>query len=60
MTVVEAIAIKELTGNDYLAIDVDDLDEADRLSLEALKRHKSRDDLSYSELLEPLPGETEE
>jgi len=32
----EAIRLKQLTGDEFLQADPDDLDEADRLSIEAL------------------------
>ncbi|GAI71601.1 unnamed protein product [marine sediment metagenome] len=60
MTLDEAIRIKELTGDEFLATDPDDCGEADRLSIEALKRvkwHKDQHERGYYEL---LPGETEE
>lgn len=37
-----------------------DLDDALQLGIEALKRLKDGDNLSYAELLKPLPGETDE
>jgi len=58
MTLEEAIRFKELTGDEFLAADPDDLDEADRLSIEAIKQVKeSRFDPSTWEP-KPLPGET--
>jgi len=59
MTLDEAIELKELTGQAFLNADPDELDEADRLSIEALKRVQvRREQLSWK--CEPLlPGETE-
>lgn len=37
MKISEAIRLKELEGDEFLNADPDDLDEADRLSIEALK-----------------------
>ncbi|MBA7615589.1 hypothetical protein ES703_22872 [subsurface metagenome] len=36
MEIDEAIRLKQLTGDEFLQADPDDLDEADRLSIEAL------------------------
>ena len=60
MNVKKAIEIKARTGEEFLNTDPDDIDEADRLSVEALKRAVAcrpplgRDDHSL------LPGETED
>ena len=43
MTLQKAIEIKSLTGEEFLNADPDEIDEADRLSVEALKaiqRHR--------------------
>jgi len=56
----EAIRLKGLTGDEFLAADPDDLEEADRLSFEALKfRDQVR---TWYPTLFPhfLPGETED
>jgi len=58
MTLEEAIRLKELTGDEFLAADPDDLDEADSLSIEALKAvidYHGGADFDCSKL---LPGET--
>jgi len=58
MTMDEAIEIKSRTGEEFLNTDPDKIDEADRLSIEALKRvnHWRADFKALAQ--EPLPGET--
>jgi len=60
MTLKEAIKIKERTGEEFFDFDPDEIEEADRLSIEALKRHKSRASLTYADMMRPLPGETKD
>jgi len=60
MKLAEAIEIKQRTGDDFLSTDPDDLDEADRLSIEALKRIKEDRHFSGIRSTKLLPGETEE
>lgn len=60
MTIDEAIEIKSREGEEFLHTDPDKIDEADRLSIEALKRVKSlREGYWYKKTM-LLPGETEE
>jgi len=60
MNIEEAIEIKGRTGEDFLNTDPDEIDEADRLSIEALKRlqehRSSHPDITFK----LLPGETED
>lgn len=60
MKLEEAIKIKELTGDEFLAADPDDIDEADRLSNEALKRDVRHRLISNHPDQALLPGETKE
>jgi len=60
MTIDEAIEIKQRTGQAFLNTDPDDIDKADRLGIEALKREMRRRSLRYGEAITLLPGETEE
>ena len=57
MTLDEAIKIKLRTGEEFLHTDPDEIDEADRLSIEALIRVRNEriNPGAYSHL--PLPGE---
>lgn len=60
MTIDEAIEIKTRTGEEFLHTDPDDIDEADRLSIEALKRiQELRAGKTFSPSIS-LPGETKE
>lgn len=60
MNLTKAIEIKARTGKEFLHTDPNEIREADRLSIEALKRVlKSRDVYSRASIY-PLPGETEE
>lgn len=59
MNVDEAIRIKGLTGDEFLHADPDDIDEADRLSIEALKREKGNREEGPVLVVGLLPGETE-
>lgn len=60
MNIAKAIEIKGRTGEDFLNTDPDEIDEADRLSIEALKRCKyiSEHTTRWADVL--LPGETKE
>jgi len=60
MTVNEAIEIKQREGEEFLHTDPDDIDEADRLSIEALKRIKEQRNPDGCITDRLLPGETEE
>ena len=60
MTAEEAIEIKSRTGDDFLNTDPDEIDEADRLSIEALKRCKVLAEINPLWPAELLPGETKE
>lgn len=60
MTIDEAIEIKERKGDEFLQTDPDKIDEADRLSIEALKRVKYYKKLWDTWHIGPLPGETKE
>lgn len=60
MNIDKAIEIKSCTGEEFLHTDPDDIDEADRLAVEALKRCKylAEHTERWSGVL--LPGETKE
>ncbi len=60
MTIDEAIKIKELEGDEFLRADPDEIDEADRLSIEALRRVKNNRLLSPTHTINLLPGETKD
>ncbi len=60
MKVSQAIEIKSRTGDAFLATDPNDLDEADRLSIEALKQLQGLYNQPFGSPLPPLPGETPE
>ena len=60
MKISEAIELKELTGQAFLNADPDELDKADRLSIEALKRIQNARAIGYSVPAALLPSETEE
>lgn len=60
MTVDEAIEIKLCTGDEFLHADPDKIDEADRISIEALKAVKSFRTGRPTPALWRLPGETKE
>jgi len=59
MTIDEAIRIKGLTGDEFLHTDPDDIEEADRLSVEALKQFEFHRRWKISYFMQLLPGETE-
>ena len=59
MDIHEAIEIKSREGEEFLHTDPDKLDEADRLSLEALKRLQFMRQHLFPFTQPPLPGETE-
>ena len=58
ITIDEAIRLKQLTGDEFLQADPDELDEADRLSTEALKAIKTWRADWRADPLHQLPGET--
>ena len=58
MTLEKAIEIKSRTGDEFLATDPEEIDEADRLSIEAMKRIQERRVLWAEWGGPPLPGET--
>lgn len=60
MKIDKAIEIKLRTGEEFLHTDPDEIDEADRLSIEALKRIDSMRGYLFSARHPLLPGETEE
>ncbi len=60
MTIDEAIRIKGLVGDEFLHADPDDIDEAERLSVEALKHVKEARQYGDELQVGLLPGETEE
>jgi len=60
MNLDKAIEIKARTGEEFLNTDPDDIDEADRLSVEALKRVRGNRYYPRSPVYWLLPGETEE
>ena len=60
MTIDEAIRLKQLEGDEFLHADPDKLDEADKLSIEALKRERDYRKGYMLKRHPPLPGETEE
>lgn len=60
MTLDEAIRIKSLKGEEFLHTDPDKIDEADRLSIEALKREKEHRELDIDTRFGLLPSETPE
>lgn len=60
MTLEKAIKIKTRTGEDYFNADSNDRNEADRLSIEALKRLKEHRENHIDIGLNLLPGETED
>ncbi|MBA7661241.1 hypothetical protein ES703_69256 [subsurface metagenome] len=60
MTLDEAIEIKGRTGEEFLHTDPDEIDEADRLSIEALKRLKSVRSVVTFPYTALLPGETKD
>jgi len=60
MNINRAIYIKSLEGDEFLRADPDEIDEAERLSIEALKREKvNREDPKFV-IVGLLPGETKE
>lgn len=60
MNAKKAIELKEIFYNGGQVPNWADFREADRLSIEALKRHQEAPDLTSGEMLLPLPGETED
>jgi len=60
MTLDKAIEIKSRTGDEFLNTDPDEIDEADRLSIEAMKEVKHLRGCYGCFVLEDLPGETNE
>jgi len=60
MNISKAIEIKERTGDEFLNTDPDEIDEAEELSIEALKAIEVYRSANESWLSLPLPGETKE
>lgn len=60
MTLVQAIAIKSRTGEEFIRTAPEFIDEADRLSIEAMKRCRSNNLKPQCADFRPLPGETPE
>ena len=61
MKIDQAIVIKERTGEEFLQTDPDELDEAERLSIEALKRlQEQRSGTGFLDEFDLLPGETKD
>lgn len=60
MTLTKAIQLIQLDLDDPGSVAIEDLNEAQELSIEAMKRHKSRASLTFSGMMKPLPGETNE
>ena len=60
MKITVAIEIKTRTGEEFLNTDPDDIDEAERLSIEALKRFVAVRGANTILRWEPLPGEDKE
>lgn len=58
MTLGEAIKIKSRTGEEFIRTTPEDIGEADRLSIEALKRCRSNNLKPQCADFRPLPGET--
>jgi len=58
MTIDEAIEIKSCEGEEFLHTDPDKLEEADRLSIEALKRVRDNPIVANHFFRALLPGET--
>jgi len=59
MTIGKAIEIKTRTGEEFLKTDSAEIDEADRLSIEALKRIDNQRSTHAWKPETLLPGETE-
>jgi len=59
MNLEKAIEIKGRTGEEFLNTDPDEIDEAERLSIEAMKRLQASRKVIDIPFTEPLPGETE-
>ena len=60
MNISKAIEIKARTGEEFLNTDPDEIDEADRLSVEALKRDVHNRLINNHPDQAKLPGETED
>ncbi len=60
MTIDKAIEIKARTGEEFFNTDPDELNEADRLSTEALEYVKRSRAFGEYPVCRKLPGETEE
>lgn len=60
MKLEKAIKIKEEYLRDNQPYDLEELEEADRLSIEALKVIKDVRPTGYGAIDDPLPGETKE
>ncbi len=59
MNIEKAIKIKENRFGDKKPYYSEEIEEADRLSIEALKRIKANRRLASPVFISPLPGETE-
>jgi len=60
MTLDKAIEIKARTGDEFLHTDPDEIDEADRLSVEALQFVQHHRSVLYTIYSKLLPGETKD
>ena len=60
MKLEKAIEIKGRTGDAFLNTDPDEIEEADRLSIEALKRIQRLRSDKHCSTTKKLPGETKE
>lgn len=59
MNIPEAIEILEAACNHEERFDEEELWDAQKLGIEALKRQLAKDTLTFAGMMEPLPGETE-
>ena len=60
MKIEKAIEIKSREGEEFLHTDPDEIDEADRLSVEALERIRDARAVGYWLFADLLPGETKD
>lgn len=58
MKLEKAIELLQQDLNDPGSVAIEDLNEAQELGIEALKRHKNKASLTFAGMLQPLPGET--
>lgn len=54
----KAIEILSLSANTGVTTFDQDFKDAEKLGIEALKRHKNRASTTFAGMMEPLPGET--